>query len=393
VRDDHVIAIHAVSDDGVLRYLVMEFIAGMTLQDRIKHGGAFELPVNSSHRFAGAERLGGGPRTGLIHRDIKPANILLENSVQRVKITDFGLAGVAADAGPTEPGCVAGTPPYMSPEQARGEPTDFRTDLFSLGSVLYTLSAGRPPFLADTTAEVLRRVRADAPRPVREINPDVPEWLCGLISSLHANEASAWPASAREVADLLSRRLALLQQPPLAPADEPESESPKPSGAGTRPAVTPPTRLAVLCLIGVLLALTAVAVYGKWRQTPAPDTGPQETRPIRLDLGREDIPPQLLALPGAGDPAKAPPQLAAVLGDPGFLLARIGSILWMQQSRDEKVLAVPVGEELDLAGASGSYRCPRPSTPWLSPPTGTRWPRSATRRGRSSGCGTWAPRG
>jgi serine/threonine-protein kinase len=153
----------------------------------------------------------------VVHRDIKPANVLLENSVQRVKVTDFGLARVAADAGPAAAGAVAGTPMYMSPEQARGEPTDHRTDLFSLGSVLYTLCAGRPPFRADTTAGVLSLVRAGAPRPVREVNPDVPEWLGDLIGRLHAREPSARPASAREVAELLGGRLALLQQPPLTP--------------------------------------------------------------------------------------------------------------------------------------------------------------------------------
>src|SRR5262249_33199882 len=111
---------------------------------------------------------------------------------------------------------IAGTPMYMSPEQARGEPTDHHTDLFSLGSVLYTLCAGQPPFRAGTTAEVLDRVRAALCGSVREINPHVPEWLCSLIDKLHAREPSARPGSAREVADLLGRELALLQQPPLA---------------------------------------------------------------------------------------------------------------------------------------------------------------------------------
>src|SRR5262249_48338778 len=147
--------------------------------------------------------------------DIKPANILLENSIQRVKITDFGLARVAAAAGANLGGTLAGTPLYMSPEQARGEPTDQRTDLFSLGSVLYTLCVGRSPFQADTTPDVLQRVRADSPQPVCEINPDVPDWLGRLIGRLHAKESSARPKSAREVADLLSSQLALLQQPSL----------------------------------------------------------------------------------------------------------------------------------------------------------------------------------
>src|SRR5207249_4453246 len=92
---------------------------------------------------------------GLIHRDIKPANILLENGVQRVKITDFGLARAVDDASLTQSGVVAGTPQYMAPEQARGEVVDHHADLFSLGSVLYAMCTGRPPFCASTAMAVL----------------------------------------------------------------------------------------------------------------------------------------------------------------------------------------------------------------------------------------------
>src|SRR5215475_5138283 len=115
---------------------------------------------------------------GLVHRDVKPANILLENGIERVKITDFGLARAADDASLTQSGFIAGTPQYMAPEQAAGESVDHRTDLFSLGSVLYELCTGRPAFRAPTTMAVLRRISDEAPRPVREINPDIPEALC-----------------------------------------------------------------------------------------------------------------------------------------------------------------------------------------------------------------------
>src|SRR5205085_5952706 len=114
---------------------------------------------------------------GLVHRDVKPANILLAQGVERVKLTDFGLARAADDASLTKTGIIAGTPQYMSPEQARGESVDQRSDLFSLGSVLYATCTGRPPFRASTMIGVLRRVEEDRPRPVREVNPDVPEWL------------------------------------------------------------------------------------------------------------------------------------------------------------------------------------------------------------------------
>ena len=99
---------------------------------------------------------------GLVHRDIKPSNILLENGVERVKLTDFGLARAVDDASLTQSGVVAGTPLFMAPEQARCETIDHRADLFSLGAVLYAMCTGRSPFRASTTLGVLRRVSDDA---------------------------------------------------------------------------------------------------------------------------------------------------------------------------------------------------------------------------------------
>src|SRR5262249_4115600 len=140
-------------------------------------------------------------------------NVLLENGVERVKITDFGLARAADDASLTQSGVIAGTPQYMSPEQALGEPVDYRSDLFSLGSVLYALCTGRPPFRAGTPLAVLRRVAEDTPRPIREVNPEVPEELCAVIGKLHQKHPVDRYQSAAEVARVLEEHLAYLQQP------------------------------------------------------------------------------------------------------------------------------------------------------------------------------------
>ena len=172
-----------------------------------------------------ADGLAAAHAMGLIHRDIKPGNILLEDGVEHVKITDFGLARAADDASITQTGFIAGTPMYMAPEQAQGETIDQRADLFSLGSVLYAMCTGRPPFRAANTLAVLKRVVEDTPRPIREIIPEIPEWLCELIAKLHAKNPADRFASAREVADLLARRLAELQGPGHVPAvpDVPKS--------------------------------------------------------------------------------------------------------------------------------------------------------------------------
>src|SRR5262249_27688710 len=139
-----------------------------------------------------------------------------------------GLARAADDASLTQSGVIAGTPLYMSPEQARGESIDHRSDLFSLGSVLYTLCAGHPAFRAEGTMAVLTRVCEDAPRPIRESNPDVPQWLCAVVDRLLAKNPKDRFQSAAEVADLLGRFLAHLEQPDAIPPPPPVA------GAGAR---------------------------------------------------------------------------------------------------------------------------------------------------------------
>jgi serine/threonine protein kinase len=210
VRHENVVQIYAVEEEP-LPYLVVELVAGETLQQRLDRTGPLELRAILRIGMQAAYGLAAAHAQGLVHRDVKPANILLENGVQRVKLTDFGLAGAADDASLTQSGFIAGTPLYMAPEQAAGEPLGPRADLFSLGSVLYELCAGRPAFRAPTTVAVIRRVCDERPRPVREVNPDVPEALCRLIERLHAKKPADRPASAREVADLLAGLLADLQ--------------------------------------------------------------------------------------------------------------------------------------------------------------------------------------
>lgn len=170
VSHDHVVTIHAVDDNEKTPLLVMECIVGQSLQQKIDKVGALGLKEILRIGMQIASGLAAAHKQGLVHRDIKPANILLENGIERVKITDFGLARATDDVGITQSGQIAGTPQYMSPEQAMGHTVDQRSDLFSLGSVLYTLCTGRPAFRADSTVAVLRRVCDDVPRPIHEIN-------------------------------------------------------------------------------------------------------------------------------------------------------------------------------------------------------------------------------
>ncbi|MEO6807968.1 MAG: serine/threonine-protein kinase, partial [Isosphaeraceae bacterium] len=211
VIHEHVVTIHAVDEANGLPYLVMPYVPGKSLQDRIDDTGPLELKEILRIGMQAAAGLAAAHAQGLVHRDVKPANILLENGVERVKLTDFGLARAADDASLTQSGMLAGTPQYMAPEQARGETVDHRADLFSLGSVLYAMCTGRSPFRAESTIAVLKRVCEAAPRPIREINPEVPNWLTGLIAQLHAKDPADRVQTAAEVAERLGQRLAQLQ--------------------------------------------------------------------------------------------------------------------------------------------------------------------------------------
>ena len=155
---------------------------------------------------------------------------MLEDGVERVAITDFGLARAVDDATMTRSGVIAGTPQYMSPEQARGEVIDQRSDLFSLGSVMYTMCAGRAPFRAETTFGVLRRITDDEPTRLCEINSEVPDWLARLIERLMAKEVGDRYESAAEVAAVLEECLAHLQQPQAVPLPQSVSQTKSRSG-------------------------------------------------------------------------------------------------------------------------------------------------------------------
>lgn len=204
IRHEHVVNIYAV-DETPLPYLVMEYIPGHTLQQRLDQKGPLDLMTAVRFGKQIAEGLAAAHEQDLIHRDIKPGNILLEGGViERIKITDFGLARAADDASMTQSGLIAGTPMYMAPEQALGQKLDQRADLFSLGSVLYQMVSGRPPFRAANTLAVLKRVAEDDPRPIPEIIPETPQWLCNIIAKLHAKDPDQRYQTAREVAEVFA---------------------------------------------------------------------------------------------------------------------------------------------------------------------------------------------
>lgn len=212
-----VMPILAVDSSGPLPFLVMPYVDCESLQDRLDREGPLPLADLLRITIQVAHGLAAAHSQGLVHRDVKPANILLERGVERVMLTDFGLARTVDDATLTRSGLIAGTPHYMSPEQARGDLVDARSDLFSLGSVLYCMITGRPPFRAETTFGILRRVTDDEPRPLRELQADAPAWLETLTGRLLRKPVQERYESADQLAAILEECLAHVQQPSTGP--------------------------------------------------------------------------------------------------------------------------------------------------------------------------------
>ncbi len=216
----HVLAIHHVQPAGRLPFLVMPLVAGESLAQRLAAQGALELKEVLRIGMQAAAGLAAAHEQGLVHRDVKPANILLEKGVERAVLTDFGLARAADDVALTRGGAIAGTPQYMSPEQARGDALDGRSDLFSLGCVLYEMATGVSPFRADSVMATLRRLVDDAPQPLASLNPELPAWFIGIVNRLLEKDPAQRFSSAQEVSDLLNGCLAHIQQPATSPLPE-----------------------------------------------------------------------------------------------------------------------------------------------------------------------------
>lgn len=216
VLHPNVIAIHGVSGEKERPYIVMSYIAGPSLQLLVEQNGPLELKemVRITLQISGG--LTAAHSQGVIHRDVKPANILIEQGVSRVVITDFGLARAENDATMTQTGFIAGTPNFMSPEQAFGKSVDGRSDLFSLGSVMYFMATGRMPFRAGSPMAVLNRICNDTPTPIRDVNSDVSETYSDIVEKLLAKEPDERFQSAAELHQTLEQYLTYLHQPNIA---------------------------------------------------------------------------------------------------------------------------------------------------------------------------------
>lgn len=183
----NIVTIYDAGEEHDLAYIAMEFLHGHDLLPYTKAGQLLPLPLAAKVVKQVAEALDYAHKQNVVHRDIKPANIMFDPKTVQVKVTDFGIARIT-DASKTKTGMVLGTPSYMSPEQLTGRKVDGRSDLFSLGVMLYQLSSGQLPFVADSMTELMYRIANDAPKDVRLVNPQLPAGLAAILARALAKD-------------------------------------------------------------------------------------------------------------------------------------------------------------------------------------------------------------
>ena len=244
ISNSGIVTVYDAGADGPTRYIVMEYVEGRDLAAILRDERRLDPPRAVRIAEQVADTLAAAHAAGIVHRDIKPGNIMVTPDGQ-VKVLDFGIARTTDGVNLTQTASVLGTAPYMSPEQAMGQPADARSDIYSLGCVLYEMLTGKPPFMGDLPAAVLHQHVRVAPKPPRALNPNVPPALDALVLQMLAKSPDDRPQTAAEVRD----RLAALETPteattPLAPAPPPPMRivaQPPPPAPAPPPPPPPPT--------------------------------------------------------------------------------------------------------------------------------------------------------
>jgi serine/threonine protein kinase len=276
VHHDNVATIFEVGIHRGVPFMAMEMLKGQPLDRLIKQTDQFSYRQVLRMAIEVARGLAAAHACGIIHRDIKPANIWIEDPSGRAKILDFGLAiaGSSFDRFSGR-GSVLGSPAYLSPEQSQGEPLDDRTDLYSLGVVLYQMCAGRLPLVAKTIPEQLIYNICRHPVPLQQRNPSIPEPLCKLIHRLMDKEPRNRPESARELEALLEQAATECETESQAALKIVTGEETKPSGRsesdrtiGSRfmPKSITPKSMAVIAGAAAMVCLIAGAAW--WASRP-----------------------------------------------------------------------------------------------------------------------------
>lgn len=375
VVDDHVMAIHSVSEWQGKPYFVMPYARGVSLQQRLIDSGPLQVREILRIGMQTARALAAAHAQGIVHRDVKPANIFLEQGVERVQLMDFGLARAVDDASLTRTGTLAGTPHYMAPEQVRAEAVDARADLFSLGAVLYAMCSSHPPFRAETSYAVLRLITDREPHPVREINPDIPEWLSQIIDRLMSKEPSDRFASAGEVAELLEECLAHVQQPTAAPlperlADNSQSQVRRAAGQSSRGPWT--RRRLIATAFAFALAFAGILIVLETNKGKLTIESDADDVPIRIMQGDKMVEKLTVSKSGAAVRVAAGRYVVEIDGELDGIVVKDGMVDIQRRGRRlVRIVATPPAAALPTGAANSQLAPVDPPQPGFDPPAPT----------------------
>jgi serine/threonine protein kinase len=244
-------------DHGVengMHFLVMEFVEGLTLDKVMARKGRLPVEETLSYIKQTCTGLQAAYEASIVHRDIKPANLMITPDGS-VKIMDFGIARVESMSTLTQSGMFMGTPRYISPEMAKGEGTDIRSDLYALGLLAYEMLSGTPPFDADNPWAVLRMQIESPPPPLRQVRSDVPAWFEAIIMRAIAKD----PANRFQTP---ANMLAALEEQTATPGVFPGVVQPRKAGDTTVVGASAPEKRSYKGLILVLAGIAMIAALG-----------------------------------------------------------------------------------------------------------------------------------
>jgi serine/threonine protein kinase len=257
----NIVGVFDTGADGDTQFIVMEFIEGRTVAEFLATGRRLspEQSIELGQKVAGA--LGVAHDQGIVHRDIKPANVMVTRE-GTVKVMDFGIARMQSLETAPQTSSVLGTPTYLSPEQAQGQSVDARSDLYSLGVVLYELLAGRPPFTGDSPVAIAYKQVNETPVPPSALNGEVPPALDAVVmKALSKNPANRYQTAAELSADLeRAKQGQTVEATPLLPTSEATQVISRPQATQVLPPREEPKGSGRKVWLGVLIGIVIVAI-------------------------------------------------------------------------------------------------------------------------------------
>ena len=327
----NIVAVYDTGAEAGVHYIVMEYVEGRTLQQILETEGPLSPERAASIGADIGRALAAAHEKGIVHRDVKPGNIMVSDN-GLVKVMDFGIAKAATAGSLTQVGAVLGTVAYLSPEQARGDEVDYRSDIYSLGALVYQMLTGRPPFVAETLMEMINKLNNQKPTPPSRLNPQVPRALEEVVMKALSKDPARRQQDANQLAEQLLQSLRGDPSATAAYAAVPVgAEDPEPPSTGAaapvdRTMVAPqvhteetevispvvrereqpafPKRAVVGGIIVLALLLLATIAYSSFNNPQVPMTDPSPTPSRRFQPGVGVVPPKATTPPV---PTTAPP--------------------------------------------------------------------------------------